>query len=133
MSEQVKWTLNIEVVDGPKMSASKTETVDAYDKIEAEIPKKQNGAETKTVEVQPGGAGKVQFLLIKSSAYGEKLTYKAQDDTGDSAIIKLDSIQLLIGAGAVGLLGKAPQKLIFSNELDQTASIEILVGRKATT
>ena len=36
MSEKINWTLNVQVVGGPKMSASQTVTVDAYDKIPTE-------------------------------------------------------------------------------------------------
>lgn len=134
MSEQISWTLNVQVTGGPKISTSRTEMFDAYDKITVDIPAGDGTTPgTATVEVQPGDAGQVQFLLIKSSVYAvpdeAKLTYQVNDNTADA--ILLDRLHLLVGAGAVGLLGAAPQTLLFSNEFDQTASIEILVGRKA--
>ena len=45
----------------------------------------------------------------------------------------LDTLQVLIGSGAVGLLGAAPTRLLFSNALGGPVKIQILVGRKATT
>lgn len=88
MAEKISWTLNVQVVGGPKISASKTMTVDAYDKIEVVIP---GGDDTTpgaaTVEVQPGGSGQVQFMLITSSVYDAKLTYSV--DGGSP--IKLDA------------------------------------------
>lgn len=124
---KINWVLNVQVIGGPKVSASETITVDAYDKIEVIIP----AGEDKKVEVQPGGSGQVQFLLISSNQYGDALTYKVNEDTADE--IKLNALQLLIGDGAVGLLGAAPEKLLFSNGMDSETSIQILVGRKATT
>jgi hypothetical protein len=125
MPEKINWTLNVQVVGGPKMAASETVTVDAYDKIQVTV----DAGEDKAVEVQPGGDDRVQFLLINSNQSDDKLTYKVGTATED---IKLDAPQLFIGDGAVGLLGEAPGKLSFSNGLSEAASIEILVGRKVT-
>ena len=128
MSEKINWTLNVQVVGGPKMSASQTVTVDAYDKIQLTV---DAGAQDKEVEVQPGPEGRVQFLLISSDQFGDDLTYKVNDATGDA--IKLDAQQLLIGDGAVGLLGASPpETLSFTNHLPQNVNIEVLVGRNAT-
>lgn len=128
MSENINWTLNIQVTGGPKVSVSETITVDAYDKIQVIV---EDGASDKEVQIQPGDLGQVQFLLISSDQYSADLSYKVNEDTADA--IKLDALQLLIGDGAVGLLGAAPEKLLFSNNLGSDASIQILVGRKATT
>jgi hypothetical protein len=131
VSEQIHWTLNVQIVGGPKLSASRTETVDAYDKITVDVPAKTGDDPGQaTVEVQPGGAGQVRFLLIQSSVYAdadEGLTYSVGGDP-----ILLDNLQILTGAGAVGLLGAAPQTVTFSNALAQVASIQILVGRNVT-
>lgn len=100
----------------------------AYDKIEVTIT---DGVTDEDVEIQPGGTGQVQFLLIRSDQYGDKLTYKVNAATATP--IKLDAQHVLIGTGAVGLLGAAPTKLLFSNTLGKAATVQILVGRKATT
>lgn len=99
-----------------------------YDVIDVVIA---DEASDEDVEVQPGGAGQVQFMLIVSDAYGADLTYKVNVDTADP--IKLDAQQLLVGDGAIGLLGEPPEKLLFSNELGQDASVKIIIGRKALT
>ena len=127
MSEKINWTLNVQVIGGPKLSASNTMTVDAYDKIQVAI---EAGETDKKVEVQPGGAGHVQFLLILSDSYDELLTYKV-NDSGATAV-KLDGPHLLIGKGAVTLLSSAPSSFFFSNGLSENASVEILIGREAT-
>ena len=126
MTESINWSLNVQVIGGPKIMASDTKEIEAYDKIEVTIE-----AETadKEVEIQPGGAGRVQFLLIKSDTYSEDLTYKVNELT---TIIKLDALQVFIGNGAVELLTEPPEKLVFTNDLTNPVSIEILVGRMAT-
>lgn len=129
-SEKISWTLNVQVVGGPRLSESKTIEVDAYDMIQVTI---DDGTTTdKEVQIQPGATG-VQFLLIKSDQYGENLQYKVSDGTTTTSAVKLDApVQLFIGSGAVGLLDKAPVKLLFTNTLGKAANIQVLVGRDAT-
>lgn len=131
MTEKINWTLNVQVVGGPKILASDTIDVDAYDKIDVTI---EPDASEKEVQIQPGDLGQVQFLLIKSDQYGDGLTYKVNAANDE---IKLDALQVLIGDGAVGLFKESPEKLLFTNNLildgDKIpASIQIFVGRKAT-
>ena len=127
MTESINWSLNAQIVGGPKIMASDTEEIEAYDKIEVTI---ENDAIDKEVEIQPGGVDKVQFLVIKSEKYGEDLTYKVNSLTD---IIKLDALHVFIGTGAVGLLKETPKKLLFTNGLPDSVSVEILVGRMATS
>jgi hypothetical protein len=137
MPEKITWTLNVQVVGGPRLSASQTIEVEAYDMIEVKVPGMQNATpRTAMVEVQPGGSNQVKFLMITSSIYDANLTYKVD---GGSEIIKLDALQLLMGVGALGLLGATANIFTFTNEVGkdntapiQDASIQILVGRKAT-
>ncbi|HUW66484.1 MAG TPA: hypothetical protein VMW20_00365 [Candidatus Nanoarchaeia archaeon] len=130
MTESINWSLNIQVIGGPKVMASDTKEIEAYDKIEVTI---EADTTDKEVEIQPGGADKVQFLLIKSDTYSsdvEKLTYKVNELT---TIIELDALQVFIGNGAVELLTEPPEKLVFTNKFLTPVSIEILVGRMATS
>lgn len=128
MPGKIDWSFNVAVAGGPKFSATRSVQVDAYDKVDATIPKKDGTTPgTKTIDVQPGGEGKVQILLITSSVYDDKLTYKV--DGGSD--IKLDEPQLLVGDGIVGLLNKTQKQFVFKNELDPAAdaTVQILVGR----
>ena len=132
MPGKIDWNLNVIVAGGPKTSVSRSVEVDAYDKIEVTVPKKGDpGADAKKVSVQPSGAGKVKFLLITSTLYDEKLTYKV--DGGNE--IKLDAPQLFTGAGLVGLLNNTQKEFVFKNDVDPPkaapAAIQILVGRSA--
>lgn len=131
MPEKINWSLNVQVVGGPMIVESQTTEVEAYDKILLTV---ETGKTDKEVDVQPGGSGQVQLLminLINPNQYKDApVTYKVNDTAAGS--IELDAPQLLIGKGAVGLLDPAPTKLFFSNNLNEDAAIQILVGRHVT-
>jgi hypothetical protein len=132
MNEKINWMVNVQVVGGPRISAAENLSVEAYDKIQVDVPGGDNAQPgIATVQVQPGGAAQVRFLAIASSHYDPALTYTV--DGGDP--VPLDAFQLLMGKGAVGLLGTTLTAFAFTNQagLDKPASVEILVGRMATT
>ncbi|MBE9534876.1 MAG: hypothetical protein IMF03_07730 [Proteobacteria bacterium] len=138
MSEKINWTTNVQVLQGPKISAIQTVPVEAYDKIEVVIPGGEEGSpEEATVEVQPGDLGDIKLLLISSDQYSSKLTYTVKDSGGTEGAtdVELDSLQVLVGKGAVGLLGVTPVTMEFSNGMgtDKNATITILVGRMAVS
>jgi hypothetical protein len=134
----INLALNVQVVGGPTVLISKSKSVQAYDKIEVAI---EAGSE-KSVDVQPGAADKVSFLLIKSSVYSSEqsvLTYRVSDGNSDfpdstqpaKPPIALDEPHLYFGLGAVSAFGLAPKILKFTNSTGTPAAIEILVGRDA--
>ena len=131
MSIKINWALNVQVADGPRVVTADAVDVDAYDNIEVVVPKHQNNADgTATVDVQPGDQSHVMFLLIKADTYqNSPVSYTVE---GSNKSVKLDAQQVLIGAGAVGLLDGAPTKLTFTNTGATDATIRILIGRKAT-
>lgn len=130
MPGKIDWTVSVTVAGGPKVSLARSLDVDAYDKVDVTIPKAGGpaGSNVVKVSVQPSAAGKVQFLLITSSVYDDKLTYKVD---GGAAEIKLDEPQLLGGDGLVALLGNTQNEFEFKNEVDppKDAAVQILVGR----
>ena len=125
---EIAWTMGVQVKGGPRIALSDAISVDAYDMIEVEIATDDVARE---VQIQPASAAQVQLLMVRSDRYGEALTYKL-GSAEDSPEFKLDAPHLLIGKGAVAMLGATPEALFFTNGLDETASIQILVGRKAT-
>lgn len=122
MPEQISWTLNVQVIGGPKVSASDTLSVEAYDKIEAVVP----AGSSATVNVQP--ADGAEFLLVTASRY-ENLTYEV-DGSGNT--VTLNAPHVLIGSGAVRLLGNTQSQFEFNNGGGEDVSVSILVGRDAT-
>jgi hypothetical protein len=127
MSSKVNLSMIVSVASGPSISVSKTVTVEAYDKIDVAVAA---GDTDKVVEVQPGASSQVQLLMIKASEYGTDLSYKVHDAAATAIV--LDQDQLYSGQGQVGLLGTQIDKLLFTNNLAKSVTIEILVGRDAT-
>ena len=77
--EKIKWSINVQIANGPSLALAGEIPVDAYDKIGMTI---ENGANEKEVDVQPADTEDLKFLLIKSSKYDDpssskiKLVYK---------------------------------------------------------
>ncbi|MBD2232771.1 hypothetical protein [Phormidium tenue] len=137
-------TLNAQVVGGPQVSASRTKQIEAYDKVDVMINPGDTDVE---VTIQPGAAGQVGFLLIKSSLYSQaaadqKLTYFVVDGGSDFPAagdgLELNDPHVYIG-GALAVFGLAPRALRFTstyvadptNPTVNRAVVEILVGRSA--
>src|SRR3982751_1138878 len=104
MAETIKWSVTFDAVLGPRVAASGTQSLSAYDKISFELA----GAATDVdVDVQPSAtAGDVQLLVITASSYQAEVTFSADAGTTE---FTLGGPLVLIGSGAVGLLADAPQ------------------------
>jgi hypothetical protein len=128
MPETIIVTVTAEVASGPTLKESRTLSVDAYDKITVAVP---DGTTDLDVELQPGSAGSMRLLVIKSSVYGDALSYTVNSGTTEHV---LDQPHVLTGTGAVGLFGSEPTKFVFDNALGagKDAQIQILIGRDAT-
>jgi PDZ domain-containing secreted protein len=127
MAVKINWTQNSQVVNGPKVAGTGTVEADAYDNVEVTVA----GGATVAVEVQPAAAaGKVKFLLIKSDNY-TALSYKIAEAAtlGD---VNLDAQLLLVGEGALKMVGGAPKTFTFTNGGTDDANVQILVARNAT-
>ena len=132
MAAKITCNISVQMVGGPAITDSLSMMVDAIDMIDSvPVPDKAAGV---AINVQPGEAGQVQFLLIKASKWGDKLSYSVDSAEADeSKRIKLDtSLQVFLGTGSVGIYGKAPKIFFFYNGLGQDVNITIFAGRKAT-
>jgi len=140
MSEKITYSLNIQVTGGPRITASRTIDLEAYDKVTLTVPQKAAPTDPDVeLSLQPGGVGLAKFLIIIASSYDKKLTYKINQS--DAPEITLDGPQLFTAEGAVGLLYNPPLSdaspappttLYFSNTTAAEVSVQILVGRDAT-
>ena len=128
MSESIVFSANVVISNGPAMAIKRTIAVDAYDKLDVAVP---TGAADLEIDLQPGAAGQVHFLLVSSSQYGANLSYKVNSSASPTTYA-LDEPHLLLGAGSVAMLDAAPAKLFFSNSLGADAQVQILIGRDAT-
>lgn len=122
MSETIKWNFVTQVLQGPGVSAADSITdVDAYDKFDISLA----DTVTQAVNLVPAG-GNISLLVINPKPPHANLSYDLGGNT-----IALDGPHVLIGSGAVSLLGGATS-LTFTNTTGADAVIEILVGRDAT-
>jgi len=112
------------VTGGPSLGRSFKLEVDAYDLVDVSIA---DGAADEAVELQPGGAGQVQFLLVLADSYDPALSYKVNAAANPSH--DLDRELLLAGEGALGLLGGPPNQLLLTNATGQAISVRVLIGR----
>jgi hypothetical protein len=126
MAETINWSVTFDTVLGPKIAASGSQIVGAYDKISVQL---DAGATNVNVEVQPSStAGDVELFVVTASSYEAKATFSAD---GGTKKFTLDGPVVLIGAGTVGLLADPPQTLRFNNPAADPVDINILVGRQA--
>lgn len=128
MPTTMKAILRVEVAGASTSSATHTIEAEAYDRIQIVVP----AGDSATVQVQPGGAGQVQLLLVTASAYPVdagtvQLTYAVDGGTA----IDLDAPLLVTGSGAVSLLGDVNQ-IAFTNDSAADVEVIIVVGRDAT-
>lgn len=133
MPTNISWKLNLEIQSGPNIIVANAIQVDAYDRIEVKIPDSSAAPTATTVDVQPGAAGKVKLLLIRSTKYGDNLKYKVHDNTTPERV--LNDALFAVGAGGLDLLEDpaAPlDKLLVTNTTGQEVVLEIIVGRTAT-
>jgi hypothetical protein len=120
MPETIKWNIVTQVLSGPSVSAAASMDVDAYDKFDITI------ADTITQAVDLVPAATISLLVINPQTPDANLSY----DLGGTPVA-LDGPHVLIGEGAVSLLGGATS-LSFTNSTGAEAVIEILIGRDAT-
>ena len=121
MSETIKWNFVTQVLQGPSVSAAASiDDVDAYDKFEIDLA----DTVTQAVDLVPGGT--ISLLVINPQPPHADLSYEL-----DGSPVALDGPHVLIGSGAVSLLGGATS-LTFTNSTGADAVIEILVGRDST-
>jgi hypothetical protein len=122
MAESIKWNFVTQVLQGPSVSAADTiNGVDAYDKFDITILDSASQA----VNLVPGGSS-ISLLVINPRQPDANLSY---DLSGSP--VALDGPHVLIGSGAVSLLGGATS-LTFTNSTGADTVIEILVGRDST-
>lgn len=124
MADVVSCMLSVEIKGGPpKLSAPYNATVEAYERIQVNVPGADGSGTPVTLNLMPAGSTPKIFGIV-STRYGEGLTYK-----GDGTAIPLDGPQLFT-AGSAKLLGKL-ETLTVTNAMGagKDATLTILVGR----
>ena len=121
MAEKLNWNYLANALNGPSVSGAGSIEVDAYDKFAITV----TAGATQEVNLVPGDA--ISLLIINPKPPSTDLSYALGGNP-----VALDGPHLLIGAGAVSLLGTVTS-LKFTNNTGSDAVIEILIGRDATS
>ena len=133
MSPNINWNLTVQVANGPTLSIPARVQVEAFNRVEVEIPATST-AGTKEVDIHSGSSADVKFLLIEANDYTTPLTYQVSDDGANwVGNVKLDTPQFFAGEGAVSLMGKAPKHLKFTNNSATAVKVSVLAGAGAYT
>ena len=131
MSKSVAIPLDIQVDGVSQLKETFQYAAEGVDIIEIVLAPADADIE---VDLQPGLPADISVLGIKSTSYQEggltKISFKVGTDKGD--VISLDAPLVLTGAGAIGLLGVAVDKLFFSNPGLVAKTVTIVVARDVT-
>jgi hypothetical protein len=123
MAEKLSWKFTASVLGGLTFARGGDLDVEAYVKVAVTIKK----GTTQDVEIFPGAGGSAQLVVISAVEPSDKLTYELGGNK-----VALDGPLVLIGSGAVGLLGAKVGTLKFENKAAQDIDIEIIAARDAT-
>lgn len=129
MAENINWSFSASVQGGPTVAGSDGLEATAYDKLRVTI---EAGNLDKKIDILPPGAsGPVLLLVIRASTYSPDLSFST---TGtDARSVVLDGPLFLVGAGPVKLLTGDLKAVQFANGTSGAVTVDILVGRDATT
>jgi hypothetical protein len=122
VSEILKYSMNFQIVRGASLSIPGEIKLEGYEKIQVAVA----ASATSTITLPSG----IQFLIIKSTTYGDALSYKVNSET---TAIKLNAAHVFMGTGAVSILNAAPAKLVFTNGLTGDVTLDLLIGIDAAT
>lgn len=125
MSKKISFAFRVQVAGGPAVGGTGAFEVEAIDELQVLLPATDPDT-TVTAQVQPGDGA--QMIVITSTIY-EDISYTV--DGGDSH--ELDGPHVLLGEGAVSLLGDTQNTFAFTNAGSADATVNILVGRNATS
>ena len=132
MSEEVRWSLSVQAVGGPKIAASGTMAVNVYSKSQVVVPAHDSGTDgSLTVTVNTTGA---ELLLIVASQYvdAEDATKILQYNVNGGTDTDITAPLILLGAEAVKLLEDPVTSVKFTNPIEAKIDVDIFVGGDAT-
>ena len=136
MSEKFNWRFNVEIVGGPTIAASGSQTVDAYTKSQVVVPAISNGtAGEVTLTLDTTGAS---ILIVRASQYVDaddpsvRLQYAVIEGSTTGTPVDLTGPLVMIGQETIRLLGNPVEGLAFTNPIASDITIDTLVGVDAT-
>lgn len=131
MSTHVLVPQEVKATNGIDLHEAFSYNAEAFDVVEVTLAP---GADDVEVDLQPGALEDVRLFGIMANAYqegGVSMISMKIHDAGNPTIL-LDSAVLLVGTGAVSILGADPDKIFLSNAGALARNITIVIARDAT-
>lgn len=125
MAETINWLYSVRADRGPTASQNGTLTADGYQKISVTVAP----AASQDVAIGPGTWAGILSLVVSASDLSGDVTVEPD---GAAAAVPLDAPFVLLGAGAVSLLGAGNATLTLQNNGAADALVDIFVARDAT-
>jgi hypothetical protein len=129
---EITWKLDLTVTDGPKFTFNKTVTVDAYERVDFDLPSNN----TRLITLGP--SAQLILMMVKRGDVPantipplkpEDLYYIINKGSQKGKPVPLDSVHLLFGSGVDSLLEMEPTELTFYNRQPQPTRITMLLAR----
>ena len=124
MAETINWLYSVQADRGPTATLNGTFEADAYEKISVTL---EAGA-TQEVTIGPGTWTDVMSLIVSADDMTGAITVEPDGGTA----VSLDAPIVLLGAGAVSLLGTGDATITLENTGAEEVLVDIFVARDAT-
>lgn len=124
MAETIHWLYSVRAEGGPSAALNGQLQVDGYEKLSVSVA----AGVALDVTVGPATWAEIHSLVVSASDMTGALTV---EPNGASAV-PLDSPIILLGAGAVALLGAGNATLTLNNTGAADVLVDIFVARDAT-
>jgi hypothetical protein len=124
MAETINWMYSVQATRGPTATLDGSFDADAYEKMSISL----DPSATQDVTIGPGTWAEVRSLVVSADDLSGAVTI--QPDGGTAAV--LDAPFVLLGAGAVSLLGTGDATITLENTGADAVLVDIFVARDAT-
>lgn len=125
MAETINWLYSVRADRGPTAALNGTFEADAYERISVTLA----AGATQDVTVAPGTWAEVLSLVISADNLDGNVTVEPD---GAAAAVALDAPIVLLGAGAVALLGAGDATVTLENTGAADVLVDFFVARDAT-
>jgi hypothetical protein len=124
MAETIRWLYSVRAEGGPSVALDGHVSVDGYEKLSVNVP----AATAVGVTLGPGTWTDIQCLVVSAGDMSGTLTVEPDG----AAAVPLDAPIVLLGPGAVALLGGGNSWLNLNNTGAADVLVDIFVARDAT-
>lgn len=125
MAERISWMYSVQAERGPIAAMNGTLLADGYQKLNVTVV----AGASQNVTIGPGTWTDILGLVVSAADLSGAITVTP---LGAPAAVPLDAPFVLLGAGAVSLLGGGNATLTIDNTSAADAAVDIFVARDAT-